>query len=370
MQPQLTTNHHPSIPHPAPSRGRRLALMFGLFAAGSAGAVAFMHLVPVKLPAVLASISTSTAEAAPDRAKPNWIAAAPGRVEPRSGQVRIASLAPGRIIDVTAALGDRVTKGDMLIRLDDREARARLATAEAEVAIRLRERDAQPETAGREEVRKAEDALYAAERLVANSRFALDGVLAADRKLAGNPQELLKARNQLVQAEDKLRQERSALAAAHSRTKVTAPNRLEVALIAARAELTLAEERVEMMRIRAPVTASVLQIQAKLGELAMPTAEQVLVVLGDLSIMRVRAEVDEQDVPKIKTGQQVFVRSGAYPGREFSGIVKELAPSLALPRMGSRGARRALDVEVMEVLVDLEGTTPLLSGMRADVYFR
>jgi HlyD family secretion protein len=344
--------------------------MVGLFAAGSVGAIALTHFVPMKLPAALASISTSAAETAPDRSKPGWIAAAPGRVEPRSGQIRISSLAPGRIVDVTVGLGDRVTKGDMLIRLDDREARARLSAAEAEVAIRLRERDAQAETAGREEVRKAEDALYLAERAVANARFALDGVLTADRKQPGNPQELLKARNQIALTEDKLRQERAALAAAHAKSKVPAPNRLEVALIAARAELTLAEERVEMMRIRAPVTASVLQIQAKLGELAMPTAEQVLVVLGDLSLMRVRAEVDEQDVPKIKTGQQVFVRSGAYPGRDFTGTVKELSPSLALPRMGSRGARRSTDVEVMEALIDLEGSPPLLSGMRADVFFR
>ena len=48
----------------------------------------------------------------------------------------------------------------------------------------------------------------------------------------------------------------------------------------------------------------------------------------------------------------------------------ELAPSLALPRMGSRGARRATDVEVMEVLIDLEGTCRLLPGMRVDVFFR
>jgi HlyD family secretion protein len=86
--------------------------------------------------------------------------------------------------------------------------------------------------------------------------------------------------------------------------------------------------------------------------------------------MRVRAEVDEQDVAKIKVGQQAFVRSTAYPGREFTATVREFAPALALPRMGSRGARRATDVEVMEVMVDLEGNAPLLPGMRADVFFK
>jgi HlyD family secretion protein len=353
---------------PQPKQGRRIALMLGLAAAGAA-----CVLIPMYAPKLAAAITPAPAPAAqvlPDRPQSIWIAAAPGRVEPRSGQVRVTSLAPGRILEISAQVGDRVTKGDVLVRLDDKEARARLAAAEAEVSVRQRERDAQAETAGREDVRKAEDALYAAERAATNARFALDGVLAADRKAAGSAQDLIQARNQLSQAEDKLRRERIALAAAHAKAKVPAPNRLEAALIAARAELTLAEEAVEKMRIRAPLSGSVLQINAKAGELAMPAAEQVLVVMGDLSLMRVRAEVDEQDVAKIKRGQPVFVRSTAFPGREFSGTVTELAPSLAMPRMGSRGARRSTDVEVMEVMVDLEGTSPLLPGMRADVFFR
>ncbi len=351
-------------------RGRRLVLMLGLFAAGSASVLAAMQAAPKHFAAAIAPASAIPAQPVTERPQTTWIAAAPGRVEPRSGQIRVSSLAPGRIQEVNAATGDRVTKGDVLVRLNDKEARARLAAAEVEVSVRQRERDAQPETAGREDVRKAEDALYTAERASTNARFALDGVIAADRRAAGNPQALIQARNQLAQAEDKLRQERTALAMAHAKSKVPAPNRVEAALIAARAELTLAEEMVEKMRVRAPLTGSVLQIHAKAGELAMPSSEHVLLIMGDLTLMRVRAEVDEQDVAKIKAGQQVFVRSTAYPGREFSGTVKDLAPSLAMPRMGSRGARRATDVEVMEVMVDLEGSSPLLPGMRADVFFR
>lgn len=370
MQPHLSTSPSHAMPPqmPQPKQGRRIALMLSLAAAGAA-----CVLIPMYAPKLAAAITPATTPAAqvlPDRPQPTWVAAAPGRVEPRSGQIRVASLAPGRILEISTQVGDRVTKGDVLVRLDDKEARARLTAAEAEVAIRQRERDAQAETAGREDVRKAEDALYAAERAATNARFALDGVLAADRKAAGNAQDLIQARNQLSQAEDKLRRERIALASAHAKAKVPAPNRLEAALTTARAELTLAEEAVEKMRIRAPLSGSVLQINAKPGELAMPAAEQVLVVMGDLSMMRVRTEVDEQDVAKIKRGQQVFVRSTAFPGREFSGTVTELAPSLAMPRMGSRGARRSTDVEVMEVIVDLEGTSPLLPGMRADVFFR
>jgi HlyD family secretion protein len=93
-------------------------------------------------------------------------------------------------------------------------------------------------------------------------------------------------------------------------------------------------------------------------------------VIGDMTAVRARAEVDENDVSKIKAGQSVFVRSNAYPGRDFEGKVIQLSQSLALPRMGSRGARRATDVEVMEVVIELDGSGPLLPGMRADIFFR
>jgi len=106
------------------------------------------------------------------------------------------------------------------------------------------------------------------------------------------------------------------------------------------------------------------------GELVAPSVELPLVVMGDMSIVRVRAEVDEADVAKIKKDQRAFVKNTAHPNKEFDGKVVELAPSLALPRMGSRGVRRATDVEVMEVVIDLDGSVPLLPGMRVDVFFR
>jgi HlyD family secretion protein len=132
----------------------------------------------------------------------------------------------------------------------------------------------------------------------------------------------------------------------------------------------MAEAVLDKTRIRAPMAGTVLQLYAKVGEMVTPSPEQPLVVIGDMSVVRVRAEVDEQDVSKIKLGQKAYVRSNGYPGQEFEGKVTELAPSLAAPRMGSRGARRATDVEVLEVMIDLEGKVPLLPGMRAEAFFR
>jgi HlyD family secretion protein len=89
-----------------------------------------------------------------------------------------------------------------------------------------------------------------------------------------------------------------------------------------------------------------------------------------MSVVRLKAELDEIDVSKVKVGGKVVVKSNAYPDKEFSGTVAELAPSLMSPQFALRGARRPMDVEVLPVTIDLEGNPPLLPGMRADAFFK
>lgn len=388
--PTPTTGDQAAIEAGGSGLARKLAIFAGLASLGFAGlAVALIitpgHAIQFRLSsppppsAAAPGVPTGPSSVAPVTAQASqadtavlvpWVAAAPGRVEPRSGQIRIASVLGGRITAVLVGNNDKVTEGEVLIRLDDKEPRARLTAADAEAAVRKRERDAQPATSGREDIRKAEDAVFTAERAVTSARFELDDAITADRKKTANARALSSARSRLADAQDRLRQEQAAYASAQSRTNAPAPNRFEAALIAGRSDVTLAETMLDRTRIRAPIAGTVLQVQAKVGELVAPSPENTLVMMGDMSVLRVRAEVDEQDVSKIKMNQRVFVRNTAYPGMEFEGKVIELAPSLALPRMGSRGARRATDVEVLEVLVDLEGTVPLLPGMRVDAFFR
>lgn len=302
--------------------------------------------------------------------QPKWLAAAPGRVEPKSGQVRIASGLPGRIAEVPVKVNDVVEEGELLVRLEDEEARARLAAAEAGAASSKRERDAQSLSSDREQVRKAEDNVFSAERAVTNARFELEYELAAKRSGSGSDQRLADARRNLKRAQDKLQTERLAFATAQSKKDIPAPSRLESALAQSRAEVAVAESLLEKTRVRAPQSGTILQLNAKVGELVTPSPEQALVVIGDMSVVRVKAELDEQDVSKVKIGQKVYVSSNAYPDREFVGRVVELAPSLAVPKITQRGARRATDVEVLEVTIDLDGKVPLLPGMRIDTYFK
>ena len=300
---------------------------------------------------------------------PAWVIASIGRTEPRNGEIRISPTVPGRIAQSFVHANDRVEEGDVLLRLDDDEARFRLVSAEAEAAVRRRERDAQPVAVGREDVKRIEDILYAVERSAMGARFELDFLLGAGRS-GDTEKAVASARKRLAEARERVQRERAALGAALAKPGLPAPTRLEAAFTAARAEVSVAETMLDKTRIRAPSAGTILQIRGKVGETVGPTMEYPLLVLGDLSAMRVVAEVDEADVAKVRLGQAVFVRSDTYPGRDFEGKVTAVAPSLAQPRIGQRGPRRPTDVEVLEVTILLDGTVPLLTGMRTEVFFR
>lgn len=301
---------------------------------------------------------------------PTWAASATGRVEPKSGEVRITAEVPGNIKDIPVDVNDRVQKGDLIVKLDDAVALTKVASAAAEAEMRERNRDREDVRGLAQERRDADDAVASAERALFGARQAFDDALEQKRTAGGSDEAVSTARTNLEEAEKKLADERANLASVKSKAGMPLPTQLESALAVARAHLSAAELGVEKTRLRAPFDGTVLNVIAKEGEVAAPSPQNVLLVVGDLSKLKVRAEVEERDAAKIHVGQRVVVRADAYPDQDFEGRVTSLAQSLSTPRIATRGPRRPSDVEVLEAVIDLDGLPPLLTGMRVDVFFK
>lgn len=298
-----------------------------------------------------------------------WVAAAPGRVEPKGGLIRIGAPQIGRIGEVIVSVNDRIEDGEMLVRLDDAEFRAKLAAAETEAGARMRERDNANLSNSRADVRKAEDEVYEAERAVTGARIELDSMLLSKRRNEAGQRDVDDAWRRLQDAEVRLKKDRVKVAKALAKSNIGEPTRIESGLSAARSDVAIADALLDKTRIRAPRAGTVLEVNAKDGEIVAPSPDLPLIVIGDLSSLRVKTEVNETDVAKIKVGQKAFVKTVAFPGQEFAGTVSAIAPSLAAPKLGGRGPRRATDVDVLEVTIDLDGATALRSGMRVDAFF-
>jgi HlyD family secretion protein len=327
------------------------------------------------LTAIAALVPVSRTEETPRRQleatdDKRWQAVAPGQVEPRSGEIKLAAPTIGRVIEVLVKPNDKVFTGELLIRLDDDEAQARLVAAEAQIALRKRARNDQSPSSRAADRRKAEDAVANAERIVADARSALDKAAAARRAGTGTDTDLDASRLALSQAQDRLKLQRAELHRIEADADTPLPSQTEGQLNVARTDWTVAETMLARTAIRAPIAGTVLQVNVKSGELATPSSIQPLIVLGDVSALRVRAELDERDFGEIKIGHEAVIRAAAIRGREFAGKVSTIAPIVEPGRMNSRGQRNVTDVNVVEVIVDLAEPGPLAVGMKADVYFR
>src|SRR6185295_10355676 len=98
---------------------RKLAILTGLASLGLAGFAVALIMTPgnpiqIKFNTPAASSTSTSGGAANVSAQLPWVAAAPGRVEPRSGQIRISAGIGGRVEKVAVKMNDRVAEGEVL----------------------------------------------------------------------------------------------------------------------------------------------------------------------------------------------------------------------------------------------------------------
>jgi HlyD family secretion protein len=296
-----------------------------------------------------------------------WQAVAPGRIEPCSGQIKVASAAMGVVDKVMVKTNDKVFAGEPLVHLADDELRARLAAADAQVSMRERARDEKSATGSAKTRRRAEDAVSDAERAMYDARSAVDRAAAKLRASGGSDGDLTATRLALTRAQNELATRQEQLRTIEGDSPL--PTSPEGQLSVARSEYALARSVFDKMTVRAPIDGTVLEVNVRVGELVSPTSPQPPLQLADLSAMCVRAELDERDIGSIKAGQAVTVRAAAFPGRDFSGTVSSIAPLVAPGRLELSGSHDQTSVDVVRILVGLTGSGELAAGMKVDVYF-
>ena len=317
-----------------------------------AGLIIAMATLAIQAPSGDAQSASRTAPAFPV-ADARWQSAAPGRVEPRSGEIKITPSMAGRISEVLANPNDKVFAGEALIGFDDAEARARVANARAQIAVRKRSRNEQSASGRAADRRKAEDAVADAEDAVIATSAAVDKTAIARRTGKASDVDLKatldSARTRSGSPE---LQAHADLRSLEADPATPLPTLVEGQLNIARMEFRVAEAELERLTIRSPIDATVLQVNAKPGEFGAANSARPLVSLGDLSALRVRAELEEQDYGAIKIGQQAIIRADAFRDREFAGIVASIAPIVS-GRLSEPGQHNLTDVNVAEVLINL-----------------
>jgi len=245
-----------------------------------------------------------------------------GNLEPPpGGELRAGD--GGTVAAIAVRDGERVQKGEVLLRLDNREIAAALRQAEADLSRLSSERAAAAADLDRGE----RDA--AARRRVADA----DRRLVGERSLPAATAEAdeLAAR----EAEDQARSARAQLAGlVGSGGASGSPSRLALAAAAAR---DLAR-RAAGLTVRAPFDGIVYGLPRAAGQVVAPG--ELVASVTEPAAPRVRFRIDQPDLPRVAVGQRLLVLFAGLPDRRWEGQVTA-APG-ALKNVGGREVGEAL----------------------------
>ncbi|MFO0594429.1 MAG: efflux RND transporter periplasmic adaptor subunit [Myxococcaceae bacterium] len=287
-----------------------------------------------------------------------------GVVEPSDRETKVAAQVTAVVRAVAVAEGQQVKKGSLLVQLDDTVEQAALQSAEADL-------QGERATLGRvlKGVRVEDKDAVAADAQAARARAELSaGVLARTEQLAktgaATPDELERAKRQAQTDDATARASDARLRAAEagSRIEEVALQRARVA--AAEARVAQARAQVERLSVRAPLDGEVLQVRIRPGELYSFQGAEPLVVMGDTSKLRVRMDVDERDVARLKIGEKAWVMADAFGDQKFAGRVVELGRRFGRKNVRTDDPIEKNDTKVLETVLELEGTPPLVVGQR------
>lgn len=251
----------------------------------------------------------------------------------RAGTVKVrlrAELSPqigGLVVALPFREGDQVSRGDVVVELDNRAQRAELASAVASV------------TAARAQADEACLAAELAEKELVRLETLHAGGIASDQNL------------------DLLRSDR---------------DRTRAGCAAARAAIGQAESRVgaaqvqmDFTQLRAPFAGTIAELSTEVGEYITPSPPGLpippVVDLLDPASIYVSAPIDEVDAERVRPGQAVRVTVDSRPDDSFDGAVSRVAPFV----LDVLEQNRTVEVEVE--LSDEAMMHGVLPGTSADV---
>lgn len=296
---------------------------------------------------------------------------ATGVVESKSENVLIGTNLPGVVAEVFVKVDDTVASGQPLFRLDDRQSRADLKTAQAKLAI------ARAQLERYKNAPRKED-LPPAEALVEESSARL-----AEADSAWQRAQRLIQRNSISQSDyDRDRFAYSIAKAARDRAvselaKLKAGSwEREIAIAEAEVQSALAsvesaQTNLDRHTVQALVAGQILQVNVRPGQFAAQMNRDPLIVQGETGTLNVRADIDEQDLDRFDPKAKAFAYLRGRSEPVFALTPSRIEPYVIPKRNLTGETAERIDTRVLQVIYALPNTVKrgeLYVGQQMDVF--
>jgi len=298
------------------------------------------------------------------------LVAAPGRVEPVTEDIRLGSELNGKLKEVLVEEGDHVRKAQLLAVLMNDDYRADVESYTAQVASREADLRKTVNGARNEQRREAEASVKQAEAVLENARADME----RHQKLY---KQGVTAREDAdhYEREYKVAKAQYDAAAQHFKfvdeeTREEDVSRATADLGLARAQLDSARARYEKTFVRSPIDGVVLRRYHRAGESVTNSSNSPDPVfsLGNRETLRVRVDVDETDVAKVRVGHRAYVTADAFGTQKFWGHVVRIGGELGRKNIRTDEPSERVDTKILETLVEMDDARELPVGLRVDAF--
>jgi HlyD family secretion protein len=339
---------------------------YWLIASVAALVVITVSILAARTPKTAAANSAASSEAVPKTNE--LLVSGPGRVEPSTENILLGSELSGKLRSVNVEEGDPVHKGEVLAVLENADYLAQVHSAEADVEAKEATLRKVINGARHQERQEALSTVRAQQAVMENARAQADryqklfeaGVVSREEtERYSREYEVAKANYQEATehhslVDDKPREEDRALAEAN--------------LQLSRAQLAEARARYEKTLIKSPIDGIVLRKHHRKGESVSnsSTVPDPILTVGDKTVLRVRIDVDETEVSRVRVGQKAYVTADAYGRQQFWGQVVRVGEQLGRKNVRTDEPTERMDTKILETLVELQSGTQLPVGLRVD----
>jgi HlyD family secretion protein len=238
----------------------------------------------------------------------------------------------GLVKEVKIEVNRVVKAGEPLLILDDRELRASQLRQEAAIAVAQANLEV-----SRAELAKVQDMLDRLKSVTDQRAISQD-----DLRNRSNDVLVAKAQQQAAEAQ----------------------------LSAAKADVQQTALLIDRLTVKAPRDGTILQVNIRAGEYASPQNRLPALVLGDISTLHVRADVDEQNAMGVAPGRPATMSLKSDSTRKFAVKFVRIEPYV-IPKVSLTGAStERVDTRVLQIIYELEKPKgeSLYVGQQVDVF--
>ncbi len=248
-------------------------------------------------------------------------------------KIEVASKVIGRVAWIGVEKGDRVRKGDVLVRLEDEEYRAQLQQAQGAL-LNLQARLAELENGSRpEEVAAALANVQQAKAELENARITLERTRQLHKEGVFPKSQLDDAEAQYRSREARVNSLQKTYELVRIGPRKEMIDAMRGQIEQAKGAVAFATTQLENTVIRAPVTGTILQRNVEQGEFVTTGfvgdrgAKGYVVSLADLNDLEVELDISQSDFNKLSgPDQKANVTVDAYPDRKWDGSIYQIAP--------------------------------------------